>query len=174
MKSTSTTLFLVYTGNLITPLGVTIFPSNPAMGTSYLLRSSGFRPSPLYKSGYMILAPFPYLPSLFSHQTPQFGVWPQGHRYRVGKFPPYQPRKSPRSTHLHSSFAWIPGYLCQSHPMERWLLSWMKGKSPFLEWQKWCWWSLRVGMVPCPFKDHSLIAHPTQTVGTWTASAFPL
>ena len=53
MKSTSTTFEPVYMGSLIWPFGVTVFPSKLIKGESYAIRSSGFKFSPLYKSGYI-------------------------------------------------------------------------------------------------------------------------
>ena len=62
MKSTSTTFEPTCTGSLIWPFETTTFPSKPNKDESYTIKSSGFKFSPLYKSGYMV--------PTFSHHTP--------------------------------------------------------------------------------------------------------
>ena len=59
MKSTSITSERVCMGSLIWPLGVTAFPSKLTKGESYAVRSSGFKFSPLYKSGYITSTALP-------------------------------------------------------------------------------------------------------------------
>ena len=54
MKFTSTTSEPVCMGSLIWSLGVTIFPSKLTRGELYAVRASGFKFSPLYRSGYII------------------------------------------------------------------------------------------------------------------------
>lgn len=56
MKFTITSFPSVTLYSLIWPTNITIFPSKPTKGVSYLVRSSSFSPSPLYKLGYMISA----------------------------------------------------------------------------------------------------------------------
>ena len=51
--------FHIY-GSEIYSSGITIRPSNPTRGRSYLERSSFFKPSPLNRSGYMTSAPLPW------------------------------------------------------------------------------------------------------------------
>lgn len=78
MKSTSTTLLPICIGNLIIPMGVTVFSSNPIKEISYLLRSLGFYPRPLYRSGYMISVPFPWSTiTLFTSNLPIWSVTPR-------------------------------------------------------------------------------------------------
>ena len=60
MKSTSTISELAYTGSLIWPIGMKTFPSKLTKGESQAVKSSGFKFSPLYKSGYIISAPLPW------------------------------------------------------------------------------------------------------------------
>ena len=59
MKSTSTTSEPVYMGSLFRPFGVMVFPSKLTKGESYVVRSSGFKFSLLYKSGYIISTALP-------------------------------------------------------------------------------------------------------------------
>ena len=71
MKSTSTISEPVYMGSLIWPLGVTVFPSKLTKGESYAIRSSGFRFSPLYKSGYITSTVLPWSTNtLFTSNPP--------------------------------------------------------------------------------------------------------
>ena len=60
IKSTSTTSNPVYTGSLIWPLGTTILPSKLTRGELYVDKSSGFKPSPLKRSGYIISVALPW------------------------------------------------------------------------------------------------------------------
>ena len=60
MKLTCTSSSLAYTGNFIILWGITNLPSKPTNGESYFSKSSGLRFNPLYKSGYIISAPFPW------------------------------------------------------------------------------------------------------------------
>ena len=60
MKFMPTTLSPVYTGNMIIPFGIVVFPSNPIYGASCWSKSSSLSPRPLNKSGYIISAPLPW------------------------------------------------------------------------------------------------------------------
>lgn len=60
MKFTITSFPSVSTGKEIYPSGITILPSNPTKGVSYLDKFSVFNPNPLYRLGYIISTPFPW------------------------------------------------------------------------------------------------------------------
>ena len=60
MKFTLTSFPLVTIESFIYHSGTTTLPLNPTNSIAYLLRSSGFKSYPLYKSGYMISAPLPW------------------------------------------------------------------------------------------------------------------
>ena len=60
MNVTITSLPSIFTGSEICPSGITIRPSNPIRGISYLERSSFFKPSPLNRSRYITLATLPW------------------------------------------------------------------------------------------------------------------
>ena len=60
IKVTITSLPSIFTGSEICPSEITIRPSNPTKGVSYLERSSILHPSPLNKSGYITSAPLPW------------------------------------------------------------------------------------------------------------------
>ena len=86
MKSTSTTSEPAYTGSLIWLFGTTTFPSKPNKGESLPVKSSGFKFSPLYKSGYLISASFPWTNNtLFTLYPPILRVTTSAslHGYRV-------------------------------------------------------------------------------------------
>ena len=75
MKSTLTTSEPVYMSSLICPFGVTVFPSKLTKGESYAVRSSGFRFSPLYRSGYITSTALPWSTStLFTSNPPILSV----------------------------------------------------------------------------------------------------
>ena len=59
MKFTITSFPSVSTGKEIYHSGITILPSNPTKGVSYLDKFSVFNPNPLYRLGYIISTPFP-------------------------------------------------------------------------------------------------------------------
>ena len=59
MKSTSTTSVPACTGNLIYPLRTTILPSKLTKGELQVVKFSVFKPSPLQRSRYIILAALP-------------------------------------------------------------------------------------------------------------------
>ena len=71
MKFTSTSFPSVTIERFICPLGITTFPLNPTSGVSYLLKSFGFNPSPLYRLRYMISIPLPWsIITLFTKNPP--------------------------------------------------------------------------------------------------------
>ena len=77
-ENTSTTIKLTWTttsptctGSLIIPQGTTILSSKPISGESHMSRSSGFKFSPQYISGYIISALLPWSTStLLTSQPP--------------------------------------------------------------------------------------------------------
>ena len=71
IKSTSTTSNPVCMGYLICPFGVTVFPSKLIKGESYAIRFSGFRFSPLYRSGYITYTALPWSTSTLFTSNPQ-------------------------------------------------------------------------------------------------------
>ena len=70
MKSTSTISKSVCIGNLIWPLGMTVFPSKLTKKESQAVRSSGFKFSPLYRSGYIISTALPWSTSTLLRSYP--------------------------------------------------------------------------------------------------------
>ena len=71
MKFTLTSFPSVTIESFIYPSGNTTFPLNPTNGVSYLLKSSAFNPSPLYRLGYIILTLLPWsIMTLFTKNPP--------------------------------------------------------------------------------------------------------
>ena len=60
MKFASTISELVYIGNLIWPLGMSVFPLKLTRGESLAVRSLGFKFRLLYRSGYIISTTLPW------------------------------------------------------------------------------------------------------------------
>ena len=138
MKSTSTNFEPVYIGSLIWPLGITVSFSKLTRGESYAVRSSDFKFSLLYRSGYIISIALPWFTNTLFTSYPLSWVWPSKYRHGVGWFRSYLRLRSLEPVRFLFWLFLAPN-CCPRWTAEPQTSLWRDKNQSYQEQQRWHW-----------------------------------